>query len=104
MSNATTLKSFMGRKRAVLYIDTWSSECGNCGKSCDPDEKTHSKIYGYGADNGKPGCGIRWKYLASHYTGMDEQLKQMRPDLEFIGFYITSPAHSKTAFIGKGEK
>lgn len=75
------------RKKAVIIIDTWSSECGGCGKQADPDSKTHDKLLGWGKENGNPGCGIRYKYVASHYGGTeaDEWCRRMRPDLEYIG-------------------
>lgn len=78
----------MRNKAETLFIDTWSSSCGNCGQGCNPDEKSHLTNIGYGIKDGeRKGCGIEWKYLSSNYYGMGEvfykRLKEIRPDLEF---------------------
>ncbi len=79
----------MKEKRLTLFINGWSSECGNCGKGCNPDQKTHEINLGYGiTDANKKGCGIEWKYVASGMTGISkERLLQMRPDLVWVDFW-----------------
>lgn len=72
----------------LLFIDTWSSTCGNCGKSCDPEKKTHSKLLGWGSENGDPGCKVKYEYVSSNYFGpeVEKWCKDMRPDLEYITY------------------
>lgn len=72
------------RLKHTLIINRNDSKCGNCGRDCDFNEKRHDTLLGYDDDNGKPGCRYLWKYVASDYTGMDERLKKMRPDLELM--------------------
>jgi hypothetical protein len=72
----------------TIFIDTWSSTCGNCGLGADPEEKKHKTELGYGA-NGAPGCGIKWKYVSSNYAGNKPErwCKQMRPDLKYLNLF-----------------
>lgn len=70
---------------ATLFINSWSSRCGDCNHECDPHEKSHKTNLGYGGPH-PPGCGVTYTHVSSDY--MDEALlnivKKMRPDLEFI--------------------
>jgi hypothetical protein len=70
----------------LLIINRTDSRCGACGKACDPREKRHATILGYGPDNGKPGCGAVWTHATSHYVGLgiEQAARRMRPDLEWI--------------------
>ena len=74
-------------QEAILYIDTWSSTCGACGKGCDPHELTHKTIFQY-APNPGPGCGAKYTALSTNYTGLGEDFERtircMRPDLPFL--------------------
>jgi hypothetical protein len=45
---------------ATIEIGSFSSKCGNCGKSASPSDDGHTTIYGYGPENGSPGCGEPW--------------------------------------------
>jgi hypothetical protein len=75
----------------TLIINRNDSVCYNCGKSCDPKHKTHEINLGWNHEiNGTPGCGIEWKYVTTHYWGetMVNAVKEMRPDLEFIGAQV----------------
>lgn len=68
---------------AVLEIGTWSSRCGACSKSANPHEETHTTVLGYGGPH-PPGCGVRWTHVQATYTGMDDRVAALRPDLELI--------------------
>jgi hypothetical protein len=41
----------IAKKKYTLFVDGWSSNCGNCGKGCNPDEKQHDTNLGYGITN-----------------------------------------------------
>jgi len=74
----------MRYKNNTLVINLSDSKCGNCGKSCNPEAKTHDINYGYDMEvNGTKGCGCRYEYVTSDYTGMEDRVKEMRPDLKF---------------------
>lgn len=84
----------MEPERVVLYIDTTSSECGACGKPADPYEQAHVTRLGWTAANApedsplRKGCGATFTHLSTHYSNFDdlyEHVRQMRPDLEWIG-------------------
>lgn len=77
------------KMRRTLIINRNDSKCGNCQGSCNPDEKRHDTKLGYGDTNGEPGCRAYWQYVSSEYTGMEERLKEMRPDLEWLDYYAT---------------
>lgn len=68
------------RGRHTLIVGTWSSKCGNCGRGCDPSEKSHETLLGHGVEPGERGCGVIFEYISSEYTGLD--LTGCRPDLE----------------------
>ena len=67
---------------AILYIDRSSSICGTCSEHCNPVEKSHETVLGYGGPT--PGCGVQYTHVSSHYVGMKEACLEMRPDLEWI--------------------
>jgi hypothetical protein len=69
----------------VLHVGTWSSKCGDCGRGCNPNEERHLKILGY-LKNPGDGCGVRWTHITSDYygTGIDDKMREMRPDLVLI--------------------
>lgn len=83
-------------RKFTLFIDGWSSTCGNCGKGCNPDEKQHNTNLGYDiTDETRKGCGIKWKYVAHGMTGISpERIKQMRPDLEYLDFWTVLKSQS----------
>lgn len=49
-------------------VEGWATYCNNCGKSSDI-APTHDVIYGYGEDNGDPGCGIEYEFEFQAYAG-----------------------------------
>lgn len=72
----------------TLFIDTWSSTCGNCGQGAKMEDKTHAKCYGYGEQ--PPGCNIEWKYVSSNYTEgviAPDRLKSLVPHLQYVSLY-----------------
>ena len=74
----------MKYKHNTLVINISESRCGNCGKVCNPEAKTHDINYGYDMTiNGTKGCGCEYEYVTSDYTGMEKRVREMRPDLEF---------------------
>lgn len=71
----------------TLVVDRWSSSCGDCGKAANPASKTHDILLGWGPTNGDPGCGVEWENVTSNYVGMamEEAIRNLRPDLNYIG-------------------
>jgi hypothetical protein len=69
----------------LLVVNLTSSVCGECGKGCDPREKSHQTVLGYGVKPGTKGCGAAWDRVTSHYVGPDIEraIRKMRPDLEW---------------------
>ena len=65
----------------TLFIDRWSSECGDCHRGADPMELHHDTVLSY-AGQGE-GCGARFTEVGSHYVGsnMRELAQNMRGDL-----------------------
>jgi hypothetical protein len=59
---------------ATLYIDTWHSTCGACGKNADPAEDSHLNISMRGE-----GCGAVYVAVSSNYYGLD--LSEFHPEL-----------------------
>lgn len=78
----------MYKRPKTLIINTWSSECGDCGKGAVIEEKTHDTVIGYDVEEGEKGCGVRWEFVDSDYFDLDmeKRCKKMRPDLEWNGF------------------
>ena len=72
----------------TLIIDRSDTKCGVCGESADYHDKSHGKMLGYAATNGRPGCGAVWTHVASNYVGlnMKELNKELRPDLIWCGY------------------
>lgn len=68
---------------STLIINLSDSQCGACGKSADPYEDSHVSILGY---HPGPGCGAVYTHVTSHYMGVSERVKEMRPDLIWSGF------------------
>lgn len=66
----------------VLFINRSDTQCGVCGHSADPRETSHLTRLGLGDD--RRGCGVRWNAVSSDYVGMDDVVKDMRPDLPFV--------------------
>lgn len=74
----------------TLLIDISRSSCNNCGKGVHPDSPTHAENDGWAG--GGEGCHILFTYVASNYIGIDglqARIKEMRPDLEWVGYDIT---------------
>jgi hypothetical protein len=71
---------------AVLFIDSSSSYCGACGKMADPYQAQHRSVPpGPTSQPFKPGCGVQFTHVSSHYTGRDIRAAalRMRPDLKW---------------------
>lgn len=69
----------------TVIIGGWNSHCNNCGRGCSPSDETrgHGVLLGWGDDNGKPGCGIKWKYATSEY-GQRESVERQWPQFEYL--------------------
>lgn len=69
----------------TVVIGTFSSYCADCGKSCNPNSRTHDVILGY-MENGSSGCGVAWENVTSEYIGPDvvAAVRAMRPDLNYL--------------------
>lgn len=68
---------------AIVVYD-WYSQCGECGRDCDPKELNHDTLLGYGPDNGKPGCGAEFTHLEMggwYGRDFDKAAQALRPDL-----------------------
>lgn len=70
---------------AVLVISRSASLCTHCGRGCLPWETHHTTMAGY-ADYDKPGCGAKFTAVSTNYFGLDDAVKEMRPDLPFVGY------------------
>jgi hypothetical protein len=46
------------------------SVCGACGRGASPTEEAHHRVLGYEIGPGDRGCGTRWRYVSSDYSGM----------------------------------
>lgn len=55
---------------ATISIGSCESRCLGCGKSADPSDDGHTTIYGYGEQNGTPGCGEPWTAVRIGYIRM----------------------------------
>ena len=67
----------------TVVINKFDSYCNNCGFECSFFEKNHDTNLGYSKEiTAMPGCGVRWKYVASDYIGLE--VYKCRPDLEYI--------------------
>lgn len=75
---------------ATLYINKSESRCGACNQGCDPYEESHITLLGWFATNDRmKGCGAVFDSVGSDYVGMPglvEAIKDMRPDLPYIGW------------------
>lgn len=72
--------------KATLIINRNDSSCLNCGKGAHLKEKSHNSWLGYENPYDKPGCGILWENVTSHYEGMEDFIKAIRPDLTFVSY------------------
>jgi hypothetical protein len=56
---------------------------------CDPYEESHITLLGWAAYNDKmKGCGAEYDAVSSDYQGfpgLEEAIKEMRPDLPWMG-------------------
>lgn len=75
--------SVQDKFKEALIINRFDSKCGACGKGADPREEAHETQLGYG-EHPPEGCGIRWRFVTSDYTNMEEGVSAMRPDLEWF--------------------
>jgi hypothetical protein len=71
-------------KQATLIINGWDSQCVNCGQDANCTENQHLSSPGYGPP--QVGCGITWENVTSAYMGMEDKVKQMKPDLQYVEF------------------
>lgn len=69
--------------RVLLIINRSDSKCGACNTGTDPNALYHAVQTGYGT-GGLPGCGARFTHVTSHYVGVEEAARRMRPDLEWV--------------------
>jgi hypothetical protein len=72
---------------ATLLIGRNESSCNACGGAADLNARSHDVLLGYGPSNGQPGCGVTWTHVAATYTGTEDAVRQMRPDLEFVQLF-----------------
>lgn len=85
----------------ILYINKSDSRCGECGRPAKPTEDTHEWAGNIWLMEGpsfetKQGCGVRWTHLSSDYLDYDhlwDQVRALRPDLEFVGGITWRPGH-----------
>jgi hypothetical protein len=71
----------------TLYINRSDTFCGNCHKGANPRDEAHWTQYGYGnGEFGTPGCGQVWRKVStdSYGMGMNDIIRNMRPDLEWV--------------------
>lgn len=71
---------------AVLEIGRFHSKCQECGFDCDPNEEFHITRLGYDSGDGI-GCGAKFTQVVATYAGTEKRIKEMRPDLEYIGYF-----------------
>jgi hypothetical protein len=70
--------------QGVLFIDASWSYCGTCNRMADPHQDHHGTVPpGMTSQPFRPGCGVRFTALSSHYGGQDIRAaaQRMRPDL-----------------------
>lgn len=73
---------------SLLIINRTDSKCDECGRSCDPHEKSHETNLGWNDEiRAQPGCGTTYTQVSSDYMGMDETVQRMRPDLEWVSVF-----------------
>lgn len=67
----------------IIDIGRSSSTCCNCGRGALPSELGHYTLAGYDVKPGEVGCGIKWKYMYSNYTGpgVGERMRKKFPHL-----------------------
>jgi hypothetical protein len=70
----------------VLVINRFDSRCESCGKGASPSEKSHETLLGYNIDPSKKGCGVTWTHVRSDYSGLDDRIARMRPDLKLLAW------------------
>jgi hypothetical protein len=76
----------------LLIIDRVESMCDACGVNCDPHEKSHKTNLGWSPEvRAQPGCGAVYTQVTSNYIGMDDVIKAMRPDLEWVSQFDRIP-------------
>lgn len=71
----------------LLIIDDEASYCGECGGGAFPRERSHATGTVYLARSGHA-CGVTWTRLGTHMkvtASVQFALREMRPDLEFVG-------------------
>lgn len=69
---------------ATVQIGSSMSKCLGCGKSAGPDDDGHTTIYGYGPENGKPGCGEPWTAVELEYSRYDDDTKDWQPVIGYV--------------------
>ena len=70
----------MSESTATLVVGGFRSTCSACRRNADPYESAHLNEAMQG-----PGCGAVYTAISSSYVGMDERLREMRPDLPLVG-------------------
>lgn len=68
---------------ATLIVNESVSRCGNCGKGADPIEQRHASVLDFTPGIG---CGVRFTEIGTENVSLIEGVRNMRPDLVFIGF------------------
>jgi hypothetical protein len=68
--------------KVILWVGTFSSQCGACGQDVDWRATAHDEVIGYGPV--AHGCGAVFTHVAATYFDMDAKVAAMRPDLTSI--------------------
>jgi hypothetical protein len=92
-----------GLEPNTIIIGGWESRCLNCGGIAFPDEGSHkTEIHNNKeifiedktgqfpdhikpAEEGRPGCGMVWKYMYCEYVGQKEACEQLWPKYKWVG-------------------
>lgn len=69
---------------AIINIGSCESRCLGCGKSASPSDPGHIKVYGYGPENGDPGCGEPWTAVQLDYVKYNPETEKFEPIIGFV--------------------
>ncbi len=61
----------------ILTVNFLSCTCSKCDANADPHEEKHEMK----DSRDLSGCGARFVAITTEYVGMEEKLRQLRPDL-----------------------
>ena len=65
-----------------IAINRSDSRCGGCNRNADPHESAHVMEHMEGE-----GCGATYAFVTSDYTGFEDRVAAMRPDLPFRALF-----------------